>query len=197
MSEARTKLDILYQNVLGDVKEILDHMDALKAGLPNAFDGAMTDLKNQTGSLTSTAEKINQTVNDITKRIDSYVSSAALHAGDAARVEIRQSVAESLNTLIYESLLPIINRANSNSNDSLEKLVNISTNIENKITSDAGKAISTLNAAISSLKVAVELEREKIEENKWQHLKFSAYGALVGTVVAIGMCTLLFILLKH
>lgn len=197
MSEARTKLDFLYQNVLGDVKEILDQMDALKEDLPNSLDGAIALIQTQNHHISSAAEKLNQSVNDITKRIDAYVSSAALHAGDAARVEIRQSVAESLNTLIYESLLPIINRANSNSNDSLEKLVNISTNIENKITSDAGKAISTLNAAISSLKVEVELEREKIEENKWQHLKFSAYGALVGTVVAIGMCTLLFILLKH
>lgn len=196
MSEARTKLDILYQNVLGDVKEILDHMDLLKAGLPNAFDGAITDLKNQNDNLISTAEKLNQSVNEITKRIDTYVSSAALHAGDAARVEVRQGVAESLNTLIYESLLPIINRANSNSNDSLEKLVGISTDIETKITSDAEKAISTLNAAISSLRAAVEQEREKIEENKWQHLKFSAYGALVGTLVAIGMCTLFFIFFK-
>ena len=119
-----------------------------------------------------------------------------MHAGDAARVEVRQGVAESLNTLIYESLLPIINRANSNSNDSLEKLVGISTDIETKITSDAEKAISTLHAAISSLRAAVEQEREKIEENKWQHLKFSAYGALVGTLVAIGMCTLLFIFFK-
>lgn len=196
MSEARTKLDILYQDAISDVKEILDHMDVLRAGLPNAFDGAMTDLKNQNDNLISTAEKLNQSVNDITKRIDTYVSSAALHAGDAARVEVRQGVAESLNTLIYESLLPIINRANSNSNDSLEKLVGISTDIETKITSDAEKAISTLNAAISSLRAAVEQEREKIEENKWQHLKFSAYGALVGTLVAIGMCTLLFIFFK-
>lgn len=197
MSEARTKLDILYQDAISDVKEILDHMDLLKAGLPNAFDGAMTDLKNQNDNLIATAEKLNQSVNDITKRIDTYVSSAALHAGDAARVEVRQGVAESLNTLIYESLLPIINRANSNSNDSLEKLVGISSSIENKITSDAGKAINTLNAAISSLKVAVEQERGKIEESQWKHLQFTAIGALLGTGAAIGISTLLFILLKH
>ena len=197
MSEARTKLDILYQDVLGDVKEILDHMDALKAGLPNTFEGSITSLKNQTDNLISTAEKLNQNVNDITKRIDAYVSAAALSAGDAARVDVRQGVAQSLNTLVYESLLPIIQKATTNSNESLEKLAGISSSIENKITSDAGKAINTLNAAISSLKVAVEQEREKIEESQWKHLQFTAIGALLGTGAAIGISILLFILLKH
>src|SRR5688572_30005744 len=106
MSEARTKLDILYQNVLGDVKEILDHMDSLKAGLPNAFEGSITSLKNQTDSLTSMAEKIDHNVSDITKRIDAYVSAAASSAGDAVRVNVRQGVSESLHNLVHESLLP-------------------------------------------------------------------------------------------
>lgn len=195
MSEARTKLDILYQNVLGDVKEILDQMDALKAGLPNAFDGAMTDLQNQTENLSSTAEKLNQNVNDITKRIDAYVSAAALSAGDAARVDVRQGVAQSLNTLIYESLLPIIQKATTNSNESLEKLVGISTSIENKITNDAEKAIGTLNMAIRTLKEDVEKEGKKIEENKWRHLQYTAIGALFGTGAAIGISTVLYLLM--
>lgn len=196
MSDARTKLDILYQDVLGDVKEILDHMDALKAGLPNAFEGSITSLKNQTDNLTSTAEKLNQNVNDITKRIDAYVSSAALSAGDAARVDVRQGVAQSLNTLIYESLLPIIQKANTNSEESLKKLIGISNDIENKITTDAEKAIGALKTAINTLKEDVEKEGKKIEENKWKHLQYTAIGALFGTGSAIAISTILY-LLKH
>lgn len=195
MSEARTKLDILYQNVLGDVKEILDHMDALKAGLPNAFDGAMTDLKNQTDNLSSTAEKLNQNVNDITKRIDAYVSAAALSAGDAARVDVRQGVAQSLNTLVYEGLLPIINNANTNSKESLEQLIGISNVIGNKITTDANNAISALKTAINTLKEDVEEEGKKIEGNKWKHFKYTAIAAFLGAGVSIIVSTIFFLLM--
>lgn len=193
MSEARTKLDFLYQNVLGDVKEILDQMDALKEDLPNSLDGAIALIQTQNHHISSAAEKLNQSVNDITKRIDAYVSSAALHAGDAARVEVRQGVAEILNTLIYESLLPIINQANSSSKDSLEKLIGVSNDIEDKITTDAEKAIGALETAINTLKETVEEEGKKIEENKWNHFKYTAIAAFLGAGASITVSTILYI----
>jgi prefoldin subunit 5 len=195
MSEARTKLDILYQDVLGDVKEILDHMDALKVELPNAFEGSVTSLQKQSDNLTSTAEKLNQNVNDITKRIDAYVSAAASSAGDAVRVNVRQGVIECLHTLVLESLLPIIQKANTNSEGSLKQLLDISNAIESKITSDAEIAINALKIAVETLKKNVEKEGEKIEENKWRHLQYTSIGALFGTGAAIGISTIFYILM--
>lgn len=195
MSEARTKLDILYQDVLGDVKEILDHMDALKAGLPNAFEGSVTSLLKQSDDLASIAERLIQNGNDITKRIDAYVTAAASNAADAVKVNVRQAVSECLHTLILDNLLPLIQKANTNSEDSLKRLLSISKDIENKITTDAEVAIVTLKSAIDTLKKNVEKEGMKIEENKWKHLQYTAIGSLFGTGTAIGISTVLFLLM--
>jgi len=51
MADARSKLDILYQDVLGEIHEVINRVDALKADIPSAADQAAQKLKKPSGPL--------------------------------------------------------------------------------------------------------------------------------------------------
>ena len=101
MSDARTKLDILYQEVLGDVKEVLDRMDQLKIELPNVFDGAIALIQIEHKNISLSADKLNALSQDIVSKIEAYVQASARNAADAAIIEYLQT---KKSESIYETL---------------------------------------------------------------------------------------------
>jgi ribosome-associated translation inhibitor RaiA len=196
MSDARTKLDILYQEVLGDVKEVLDRMDQLKIELPNVFDGAIALIQIEHKNISLSANKLNAGSQDIVSKIEAYVQASAKSAADAAKLDIRQATADSVNVLIKGSLQPILLQANIDARSNLDELRMISENILAASESATNNAINSLNSAINKLKKDVEKEMEKIEANKWNHMLHSGIGALFGTGFAILISTMAYLLLR-
>ncbi|KQT33268.1 hypothetical protein [Methylophilus sp. Leaf414] len=196
MSDARTKLDILYQEVLGDVKEVLDRMDQLKVDLPNVFDGAIALIQIEHKNITLSADKLNAGSQDIVSRIEAYVQASAKNAADIAKLDFSQAAEDSLNTLIKNELQPTLIQANNDARSILEELRLVSENIQITSETAMNNAINNLNSSIKKLKKDVETEAEKIEANKWNHMLHSVIGALLGTGIAIFMSTLAYLLLK-
>lgn len=196
MSDARTKLDILYQEVLGDVKEVLDRMDQLKIELPDVFDGAIALIQIEHKNISLSADKLNAGSQDIVSKIEAYVQASAKSAADAAKLDISQATADSVNVLIKGSLQPILLQANIDARSNLDELRMISENILHASESATNNAINSLNSAINKLKKNVEKEMEKIEVNKWNHMLHSGIGALFGTGFAILISTMAYLLLR-
>lgn len=57
MADARSKLDILYQDVLGEIHEIINRVETLKADIPSAADKAIQRLERQTGTMMAASAK--------------------------------------------------------------------------------------------------------------------------------------------
>lgn len=196
MSDARTKLEILYQEVLGDVKEVLDRMDQLKIELPNVFDGAIALIQIEHKNISLSADKLNAGSQDIVSKIEAYVQASAKSAADAAKLDFSQSAADSVNVLIKGSLQPILLQANFDAKSNLDELRMISENILATSETVTNNAINSLNSAINKLKKDVEKETEKIEANKWNHMLHSGIGALFGTGLTIIITTMAYLLLR-
>lgn len=196
MSDARTKLDILYQEVLGDVKEVLDRMDLLKLDLPNTFDEAISLIQIERKNITRSADKLSSDSQDIVLKIEEYVQASAKNAADEAKLNFSQAAADSLNSLIKDALLPIQLKANTDAKNILDDLNLVSKNIQAASETATNNAINKLNSGINKLRREVETEAQKIEENKWNHMLHSVIGALFGTIFAIGICTFAYLILK-
>lgn len=122
MSEARTKLDILYQEVLGDVHAILNHVDELKAGLPTAFDGAASKLQGQTESMLAAAQQHRQGLNDLIKKVDAHIEAAARNAAELAKFDIRKSAATEIENYASTALQPILKKVTDDTAEAIGKL---------------------------------------------------------------------------
>lgn len=93
MVDARTKLDIMYQDALGDVRDILDRVDTLKAELPAAADSLGDKLNVQTGHYLMAAEKLAGVLQAMSQEIDRRAAQAVVTAGETAKLDIRQAAA--------------------------------------------------------------------------------------------------------
>lgn len=128
MADARSKLDILYQDVLGEIHEVIDRVDGLKAGIPTAADQAAKKLELQTGTMLAAAEKLRDDISTTRKQADAYINAATQNAAEAAIVDIRQatkhaaceSVREAVGTeiqtvmnLIKEAAAKLVEQTNS------------------------------------------------------------------------------------
>lgn len=91
MVDARTKLDIIYQEAMGDVHEILDRVDVLKAELPAAADALGDKLNVQTGHYLVAAEKLAAVLQGMAGEIDRAAAQAAVTAGEAVKLDVRQA----------------------------------------------------------------------------------------------------------
>jgi len=76
MADARSKLDILYQDVLGEIHEVINRVDALKADIPSAADQAAQKLELQTGTMLAAADKLRGVLGEMAKQVDNYADTA-------------------------------------------------------------------------------------------------------------------------
>lgn len=196
MSDARTKLDILYLDVLGDLKEVIDRVDQLKLDLPNVFDGAITLIQLEHKNISLSANKLNAGSKDILNKIEAYVQASTQNAADSAKLDFGLAAQDSLNTLIKDALLPILLKANTDARGVLDELRLVSEHIQVTSETATNNAINSLNIGIKKLKKEVETEAGKIEANMWNHMLHSGIGALLGTGAAISISTLAYVLLK-
>lgn len=69
--DARTKLDILYQDVLGDIQELFAKLDSLKTELPNTIEAAQKPIEELTSRLESVAIDIDASMGALMAAINS------------------------------------------------------------------------------------------------------------------------------
>ena len=69
MADARSKLDILYQDVLGEIHEVINRVDSLKADIRNTADQAAQKLELQTGTMLAAADKLRGVLDEMAKQL--------------------------------------------------------------------------------------------------------------------------------
>ena len=91
MADARSKLDILYHDVLGEIHEVINRVDTLKAEIPNAADQAAQKLELQTGTMLAAADKLRGVLSDMAKQVDEYADTATKQAVEAGKLDVRKA----------------------------------------------------------------------------------------------------------
>lgn len=93
MSEARTKLDILYQDVLGDVREVIDKAEAISRDIDAKVISAGSELEKQTGVMLAAVEELRKVLVDMTRQVDEYATEATRKAVENGKREIQHAAA--------------------------------------------------------------------------------------------------------
>lgn len=173
--DARTKLDILYNDVLQDIRGVLDKMDALKVEIPASIQQTVDE----------TVEKSNasfNTLNATLSEIEPAIQRAIAAETERAEIQVGTLVqaAEKLNIAATE-----LGR---------KRLDSLSGSIDKTVKDAVDKAISdTLTRAISSSIMDVKHELAEIEKSAKRiaaEAEKAAQGSLyerLGTMFAAGL----------
>ena len=141
MSDARTKIEFLYKEVLGDVHTVLEQMETLKKEFPAAADSLGDKLNVQTGHLLVAAEKLVGVLQSMAVGIDQAAAQAAVTAGESAKLDIRQAVASAAADVVGQSVSNEIAKAVGQVNDAASNLVT-QTNAAKQEILGAGRSMS-------------------------------------------------------
>jgi hypothetical protein len=133
MTDARSKLDILYQDVLGDVGDLVERVEVLKSDMPAAFDEAAGKLQGEAANLLSATRLIAQKITEQTALIDSHAKEAAGLAAEAVKLDVRASVKESMQQIAQEVLTTEILEAKGKVTAEIARLEAVTTNAVNRI----------------------------------------------------------------
>lgn len=79
MSDARSKIDILYQDVLGEINDVVNRVDELKTGIPESVDLATARLKVQADEMLALVGKLGN-LNKIVPQFESVAKRIILFA---------------------------------------------------------------------------------------------------------------------
>jgi hypothetical protein len=133
MTDARSKLDILYQDVLGDVGDLVERVEALKSDLPAAFDEAAGRLQGEVVNLLSAVRLIEQKITEQAGLIDSHANDAAKSAAEGVKLDVRASVKESMHQIAQDVLTTEILEAKGKVSVEIARLEAVTTNAVNRI----------------------------------------------------------------
>jgi ElaB/YqjD/DUF883 family membrane-anchored ribosome-binding protein len=150
---ARTKLDILYQDILGDVREILDRVEKLKEGLPAASNEAAGKLKVQVENILDAARLLGQGLNDISKQVDVHTQAAARNAAEAIKLDIKQSVADNIQEISSKMLKPEMKKVADEFEASSKNLDSSIKAIEARMQSATNNAVKRLSEATENMRI--------------------------------------------
>lgn len=104
MAEPRSKLDILYQDVLGDLHDVLIRVETLKAEIPAAADKMGDALNTQAGNYLAAAEKAAAVLADLASQVDAYADASAKQAAEAAKLDIRQAATQAASEAVQAEI---------------------------------------------------------------------------------------------
>lgn len=90
-NDARSKLDILYQDVLGEIHEVITRVESLKIEMPAVANEAAQKLEVQTGTMLAAADKLRGVLAEMAHQVDEYADTATKAAVEAGKVDIRQA----------------------------------------------------------------------------------------------------------
>lgn len=140
MSDARTKIEFLYKEVLGDVHTVLEHMENLKKEFPLAADSMADKLNVQTGHYLMAAEKLADVLQNMSQEIDRSAAQAAVTAGESAKLDIRKAAAAAATEVVGQTV-----------GDEVAKIVNQVNNAANNLVTQTGAAKHEILGAARSV----------------------------------------------
>lgn len=138
---ARRKLDIIYEDVLGDVGEILNRVDALKAELPATADKMTEKLEVQTGHYVAAAEKLSSVLKAMMQQVDRSAAQAAAAATQTAKLDIQRAATLAASDAISRAVGDEVGKVVSRINTAAGDLVKSASDAKKEI-ADAGLAVS-------------------------------------------------------
>lgn len=111
MSEARTKMEFLYKDTLGDIHDLVSRVEDIKKGVPDTVaeavqrletsaDAAASKLKTHSDSYVIAARNIQRAMLDLARRVDEYSNTSNKAAGEVAKAEIREAAKEAASRAI-------------------------------------------------------------------------------------------------
>lgn len=113
MSDARTKLDLIYQDVLGDVHALLEQIDALKLSIPATTDKTVMRLEKLVSELTIAAQQLQdcsvrelstlaKAVDDRTARhLERSLAEAKQQVNDVVKASVTKALSDAS---VYQSI---------------------------------------------------------------------------------------------
>lgn len=104
MTDARTKIEFLYKEVLGDVHTVLEQMESLKQEIPAAADAMADKLNVQTGHYLMAAEKLSAVLKGMSEEIDRAAVQAANQASAAVKHDIGQAASLAASQAVSASM---------------------------------------------------------------------------------------------
>lgn len=104
MADARTKIEFLYKEVLGDVHTVLEQMESLKQEIPAAADAMADKLNVQTGHYLMAAEKLSAVLKGMSEEIDRAAVQAANQASAAVKHDIGQAASLAASQAVSASM---------------------------------------------------------------------------------------------
>lgn len=104
MADARSKLDVLYHDVLGDIHDVIQRVERLQAELPAAADSVGDKLNVQTGHYLVAAEKLAGVLKGMSEEIDRSAAQAAAQASMAAQLDISLAATKAASQAVSQAV---------------------------------------------------------------------------------------------
>lgn len=104
MADARSKLDVLYHDVLGDIHEVIQRVERLQAELPAAADAVGDKLNVQTGHYLVAAEKLAGVLKGMSEEIDRSAAQAAAQASMTAQLDISLAATKAASQAVSQAV---------------------------------------------------------------------------------------------
>ncbi len=177
-SLARKKIDLIYEDILGEVHALLNHVEALKNGLPAAAAEFNDTITPNIGVMVDTANKLRHDAAALVTAVKNAAKDAAEVAGDKAIDKIAQITTSEANRLktISDNLAHEIG---TKAAIEVQRLVAVP--VERAV--DNVKAVAT---GMDTAKDELESAAATVRMVMWQRVAWTFGAALLGAVLAIG-----------
>lgn len=170
MSDARTKLDLIYQDVLGDVHALLEQIESLNKRIPATTDNAVMRLEKQVTALSIAAQQLQDTsvreLGALAKAIDDHT----VRSLERSLAEAKQRVDEAVKASVTKAL----------GDASIYKAVN-------DAVADVKQSSAVLKDEVNKLKAREIRIQEQVEGNKMvlPVLFIAGLASLMGAVLGV------------
>jgi CHASE3 domain sensor protein len=110
MADPRSKIDILYQEVLGEVDEIIKRLEKLPQ-----------DIENKTNNFTIISESLQNSLNEIREQTSIHAENAIKTAVESGKIQIKKAASESVKEVVGKEVLAVV-----------EQIVQATNNLKNE-----------------------------------------------------------------
>ncbi len=100
MSDARTKLEVLYLDGLGEINEVINRIEALKSEIPSAADQVCQKIEGHSAAMVKVTDHLGRDLLAAMSYVDKHVLEATKAAVEVARSDIRQVATEAASNAV-------------------------------------------------------------------------------------------------
>lgn len=103
MGDARSKLDILYQDVLGEIHDVISQVETLRKDVDAASGNAAARIEVQAGVMVAAAERLQ-------RQVDLVASAAVMKSVEAGKADLRKAAADAASEAMREAVSAEVTR---------------------------------------------------------------------------------------